>query len=212
MNNELYNHINSVTFGSKYKKVDTDIILDTDLTKNDLAVYLAILRCVSYDGLHTKITNKYITHYTGIAQCRQGKSIDKLLEKGYIFQQQGENCYEYIIADISDKYMRLRLDYFTNLKGNIKDYTRKLRYLSLSNGNDRLPKLSACNKRTYISREEYKILKTYESKTDVDIYESLYNNDSNDGLMSNDVITLSNMRNDVRDDISLDEQLDQLLK
>lgn len=210
-NNELYEHIIDVTNERKYKKIDIDVILDTELTKNDLAVYLAILRCVDYSGLHTKITNKYITHYTGIKQQDQSRSIDKLLSKGYIYSQVGENCYEYIIADLGPKYMRLRLDYFTNLKGNIKDYTRKLRYLSLSNGNNRLPKLSICNKRTYLSREEYKVLKSYESQTDVEVYESLYINDSKEVSKRSDAIMRTDLFEELRSDLSIDEQLDNLL-
>lgn len=211
MNNELYDHINSVTFGSKYKKVDTDIILDTELSKNDLAVYLAILRCVSFDGLHTKITNKYIKHYTGISQPNQVRSIDKLIDRGYIFRIESENCYKYVIAELGDRFIKLRLDYFTNIREDVKGFVRKLRYLALSNGNNTLPKLSTCKQRTYLSRDEYRFLKTYESKLDVEIYESLYNNDSNKVSKQNDAIIPSKMRNDLRNDISIDEQLEQLL-
>ena len=201
-NIELYDHINNVTFGSKYKKVDTDIILDTELTKNDLAIYLAILRYVDYNGEHTKITGKIITSITGVAQCAQGKSIEKLTTKGYIYSQIGDNCVEYIVGDIGDKYMRLRLDHFSGLRDNVKDFVRKLRYLSLSQGNDRLPSKAICNKRTYISREEYKILKTYNDKSDVELYESLCIKGSKEVKKKVSVIALNG---------SLDEQLDALL-
>ena len=202
MTNEYYEHVQYVTHRTKYKKVDTDIILDTELSKNDLAIYLAILRYVDFNGQHTKITGKDITGITGIQQARQGKSLDKLILKGYIFSQVGVNCIEYIVGDLGDKYTRLRLDYFDSLKTNVKDFVRKLRYISLSNGNDRLPPRAVCNQRTNITKEEYRILKTYESNSDIDLYDSLQIKGSKEVKKKVSVIALNG---------SLDEQLDALL-
>lgn len=172
--NEFFEHIQNVSHRVKYKKVDINIILDTSLTKNDLAIYLAILKNVNFDDTFTKITNKDITKITGIAQCKQGISIDKLITKGYIYSRLGDNCIEYIVMGIEDKFIKLPLEYFDGLKSNVKSFVRTLRYLSLSKGNDKLPSFKICNTHTKISREEYRELKKIGVITnDVVLYESL---------------------------------------
>ena len=209
-NIELYEHIMYVTDKEKYKKLDRQIILDAELSKNDLAIYLAILKSVNYDETFTKVTHKNITNITGIAQPNQGKSLNKLQDKGYIYSQLGDNCIEYVLGSASKKYIRLPLSYFSGLKHDVKSYTRKLRYISLSNGNNVLPTKAICNKYTDVSREEYKILKSYESSSDVDIYESLQMTTSNEVKKQSKVIALK--QNDPRlEGLTVDQQLDALL-
>lgn len=209
---ELNVHTLEVTYDKKYKKVCKDIVLDTELSKNDLAIYLAILRCTNFDNTYTKITGAMITSITGIAQPNQRKSLSKLEEKGYIFWQGVNSSIEYVLGDISKRYIRLPLNYFSGLKHDINNYVRKLRYLALSSGNDGLPKLATCNRHTNISREEYRILKTYESKTDVDIYELLKITGSNKVKKQSKPIASNIDKNVVKNDISIDEQLDELLR
>lgn len=208
---ELNIHTLEVTYNRKYKKVCKDIVLDTELSKNDLAIYLAILRCTNFDNTYTKITGAMITSITGIAQPNQRKSLSKLEDKGYIFWQGVDSGIEYVLGDISKRYIRLPLEYFGGLRNDINNYVRKLRYLSLSSGNDGLPKLSTCNRQTKISREEYRILKTYENSRDVKLYESLQMTTSNKVKKQSRVIASDIDKNVVKNDISIEEQLDQLL-
>ena len=208
--NEYFEHINEITTTNNYKKVDIDIILDTELTKNDLAVYLAILRAVNFNGNHTVITNKTITKYTGIKQDKQSRHIEKLMNKGYVYRMPSNGGYKYIVGEISNRFIKVTLDGFNNLESNVIDYTRKLRYLALSDGNDQLPSKATVDKRFPTTRQEYRIMKSYSSDSDVDIYGSLVLTASNEVKNKSSVIALE--RNDPRlEGMSIDEQLDSLL-
>jgi len=210
MNNEYHNHIQEVTGNKvKYKKIDIDVLLDPQLTKVEINIYLAILKLVNYNGEFTRITNKEITRVSGIGQNKQYKYINKLIELGYIYSEIMDGAYGYIIGEQSDKYIRLPLNYF-NMKADKKEFVKKLKYLSLSNGNNTLPTYNTCYKKSYLTREEYNLLKKYNDTYDVDIYESLKMTTSNEVKKESKVIA-SKVSNTSLEGMNIDAQLDALL-
>ena len=67
--------------GDIYKKIDFEVILDPDLSINDLSIYMAIVKFSSYKDFYQKIPHQAITRTTGIRQDDQSRSIKKIKEK-----------------------------------------------------------------------------------------------------------------------------------
>ena len=173
-NRELYKHIVEVTKGAKSKKVNVEVLLDTELTKGDVAIYLAIVRMSKANAEYTKVTGRDIYKITGIQQPKQSVNIKNLLEKNYISRKKSDNNgLEYKIMGVGT--LKLRLDYFNGLHKNVISYVRRLRYIALTQGQDALPTYWHLNNRDNIklSREEYRQLRRYDRVSDVEVYDSL---------------------------------------
>jgi len=172
-NIELYDRIEEVTQGQKYKKVDERIILDEELSVNDKAVYLAILFGTSFDGKPQEIGHKRITKITGIAQNNQHMSIKRLESKLYINVSSGEYGYAYT-ENRPKNFLKLPLKAFECIAGDRRNYILRLMYIMLSDGNDQLPTFKTCKEKLpKLNRQKYRQLKSLEIDLDADIYDSL---------------------------------------
>lgn len=149
---------------SIYKKIDLDIILDSELTINDLSIYLAIVKSSSFKNYFKEISHKNISNICGVIQSDQIRSTQKLKEKGYIKVICSDgNSNSYKIDVNPSKYIPLRLEQFDGLLQK-KIYIRRLRGLALSYGNNIIPNFkTALNKfNGKLTRVEFKkIKKTY---------------------------------------------------
>ena len=206
---ELYEHITEVTQGVHYKKINKEVILDGELSWNDLGIYLALQFACSFEKkeqeLWTSISNKKITQISGIEQKRQHLSLSKLEKKGYIERRLGRYGYEYKTIIISKNYLRLPLCHLEGLKKDVRSYVRKLRYITLSNGNNILPSLKTCQSNMKITKPEFYILKKIgeEFGEDVEIYDSLKSNAKEGSSKHREIIKLRAQQNKTLEDITI---------
>jgi hypothetical protein len=159
------------------KPIPHGVILDGDLTTNDLAIYIALQHATNFDGTLSKITSNRIENISGVIQPNQGRSLDKLETKGYILRMDsGDNGYAYAIPEkeYDEKFVVVPLTSMTKLRYDAKTYVSKLKCLVLANGNSTLPSYKMCKE--FVSRYEFNQLKqierAYESATD--IYDSIF--------------------------------------
>jgi hypothetical protein len=141
-----------------------------------LAIYIAIQHAANFDGTLKDLRSNRIESISGVIQPNQGRSLDKLEDKGYILRIASDNCFAYAIPerDYDDKFLTISLASMTTLRDGAKEYTSKLKCLVLANGNTTLPSYKMCKE--FVSRYEYnqlkKIERTYESATEM--YDSIH--------------------------------------
>jgi len=157
-----------------YKNLEHKIVLDPRVSKNELAIYLSILKESSFNGAFKAISHKVITNTTGILQPNQGKLIDKLESLGYIELRFNESR-EYKIVSSGEPHLPMKLEHFNGIKGDIKNYVNKLRVVILSNGNDKIPSYKKCldSLGKWSRRQHGEIVSSFDGMLDVEIYESL---------------------------------------
>jgi hypothetical protein len=131
-----------------YKKIDNKIVLDLELTKNDLAIYLAIVKHSSFKkGFMQRIHHVAIQNITGITQSNQVRSIKKLEDKKYITTSKVLGCTTgYSINMNPSKYLIVKMEQLNSSSSVIK-HIRTLRGIVLSSGNNRIPSFKASEKK-----------------------------------------------------------------
>ncbi|MCK0109545.1 hypothetical protein MWU58_09585 [Flavobacteriaceae bacterium S0825] len=160
-----------------YKKIDIEIFLDCDLTINDLAIYLAIVRYSSFEDFYQNIPNQLITGLTGITQTNQSRSVKKLADKGYIEYIHSDYSNRYKVEVNPKKYLKVKLEQFNGLKYKT-EYVRRLKGLILSNCGNCITTYKTSNKRcnNKLTRAEYKkIKKIYNDNENTDYENSVSN-------------------------------------
>ena len=172
----------------KYKKIDKEVILDFSLSKRDLSIYLAIVHESSFSRDWREISHHSIMNLTGVSQPNQSVAIKRLLEKNYLEVREGNKYNQYKIKRNPKKYFRLGLEQFEGLK-NYKLFTRRLRTLVLSNGNENIPSLKRCkeicNKITYKERRAIELLyHNYDFKQEIDKWHFLQLKETRDYIES----------------------------
>lgn len=176
MNTELFTRTRELLNEEQNKPIPYSIILDSELTRNDLAIYLAVQHATNFNGTLKDLKSDRIEFISGVLQPNQGKSLDKLEAKGYILRMASDNCYAYAIPekDYDEKFLVISLSSMTTMRRNVKEYISKLKCLVLANSNSTIPAYKKCKQ--YVSRYEYKQLKqielTYESA--IDMYDSIH--------------------------------------
>jgi hypothetical protein len=171
--------INRTNKENLFKKIDYSVILNSLLTVNDKAVYLAILYCISYTkNYKTKISSSLIESISGIIQQSQTRSIKKLTDAGIIevFGSRYEN--KFLIIKEPRNFLPIKLEQFDNLKYNRKEYIRRLTGIILSSGNNQIPEYKTCLKKMkkLTNREFKKIKDNYRNnydEVDVENYKRL---------------------------------------
>ena len=173
---ELFTRAKEMLTEELNKPIPHKVILDGDLTTNDLSIYIAIQHGTNFDGTLKDLRSDRIESISGVIQPNQGRSLDRLEAKGYILRVTSDNCYAYAIPEkgYDEKFLVVSLNSMTTLRDDMKGYASKLKCLVLANGNSTLPAYKIC--KDYISRYEYRQLKqierTYESATDM--YDSIH--------------------------------------
>lgn len=173
---ELFTRAKEMLDGELNKPIPHGVILDGELTTNDLAIYIAIQHAANFDGTLKKLRSNRIEDISGVLQPNQGKSLDKLEAKGYILRVSSDNCYAYSIPerDYDEKFLVISLASMTTMRNDVKEYVSKLKCLVLANGNTTLPSYKKCKE--YVSRYEYRQLKNIERayESAIDMYESIH--------------------------------------
>tara|TARA_R110000737_G_scaffold243751_1_gene254796 strand:+ start:1780 stop:2421 length:642 start_codon:yes stop_codon:yes gene_type:complete len=173
---ELFTRAKEMLTEELNKPIPHRVILDGDLTTNDLAIYLAIQHGTNFDGTLSDLRSKRIENISGVLQPNQGKSIDVLEAKGYILRASSDNCYAYAIPEreYDEKFLVLPLSSMTKLRCDVKNYVSKLKCLVLANGNSTLPAYKSC--KDCVSRYEYRQLKQIELafESAIEMYESMH--------------------------------------
>ncbi|MBO6881450.1 hypothetical protein [Winogradskyella sp.] len=154
-----------------FKKIDYDVILNGSLSINDKAVYLAILRYISFTKTYkTKIASSQIEDITGIIQQNQTKSIKKLMDVGVIsvFGSRFENTF--LLTKEPKTFLPIKLEQFEGIKYYRKNYIRRLTGIMLSNGNNQIPTYRTCLKKMgkLTVRELQKIKSIYNGEYEFD--------------------------------------------
>ena len=140
--------------GQKYYKLDHKIILDNRLTRNDICIYVAILRVANFNNNFTQISGDMIKTLTGIHKSKQGVSVDRLESLGYIeVELQFSKAYK--ICDPNPKrFEMLKMKQVELMKQDKTQFVRSLKYLVLANGNNILPSIKVCRLRIlYLERD-----------------------------------------------------------
>jgi uncharacterized phage protein (TIGR02220 family) len=174
---ELYIHINRTIISNKdvkWRKGFFNAIFDNELTRNDLVVYLSILKENYFLDRMRSIRQNKLVETTRIKQSNIGSHTSKLEEKGYIGMKEGFN-FSYSVKDKKVKFLPLTREHFKGLSINKKLYINTLRLIILSSGNDTLPPLENCKKRfPKMEKRYYKVLKDLrQGRSDIQLYESL---------------------------------------
>jgi uncharacterized phage protein (TIGR02220 family) len=174
---ELFIHIDRTIIsnkGVKWRKGFFNAIFDNELTRNDLVVYLSILKENYFLDQMWSIRQNKLVETTRIKQSNIGLHTSKLVEKGYIDMKEGFN-FSYSVKEQNGKFLSLTKEHFKGLSINKKLYIDTLRLIVLSSGNDTLPPMKNCKKRfPKIDKRYYKVLKDLrQGRSDVQLYESL---------------------------------------
>jgi uncharacterized phage protein (TIGR02220 family) len=174
---ELFIHIDRTILsnkGIKWRKGFFNAIFDNELTRNDLVVYLSILKENYFLDQMWSIRQNKLVETTRIKQSNIGSHTSKLEEKGYIDIKEGFN-FSYSVKEQNGKFLLLTQEHFKGLSINKKLYIDTLRLIILSSGNDTLPPLENCKKRfPKMEKRYYKVLKDLrQGRSDVQLYESL---------------------------------------
>jgi len=160
-----------------YKKVDYKVVLDGRLTTNDVAVYLSILKAISYtEGYKTKISSQYIKDSCGIVRQSQTKSLQRLNDAGYLEVTAGRYENAFTLKNLNPKhFLPIKLSQFDGLKNNKKEYVRRLRGIILSNGNNKIPSYKVCLKNIgKLTIKEYRKIKSaYQIDNNSQLHEEL---------------------------------------
>ena len=209
---ELFTRAKEMLDGVQNKPIPHKVILDGDLTTNDLSIYIAIQHGTNFDGTLKDLRSNRIESISGVIQPNQGRSLDKLETKGYIIRMASDNCYAYSIPerDYDEKFLVVSLDSMTALRDDMKDYTSKLKCLVLANGNTTLPSYKMC--KGYVSRYEYNQLKKVERRYEsaLDIYESIHIRRSK-RLSVPVAHNTSKTKEDALESLRIDKEIDALL-
>jgi uncharacterized phage protein (TIGR02220 family) len=174
---ELFIHIDRTIIsnkGVKWRKGFFNAIFDNELTRNDLVVYLSILKENYFLDQMWSIRQNKLVETTRIKQSNIGSHTSKLVEKGYIDMKEGFNFF-YSVKEQNGKFLSLTKEHFKGLSINKKLYIDTLRLIVLSSGNDTLPPMENCKKRfPKMEKRYYKVLKDLrQGRSDVQLYESL---------------------------------------
>tara|TARA_R110000796_G_scaffold177095_1_gene293993 strand:- start:288 stop:944 length:657 start_codon:yes stop_codon:yes gene_type:complete len=176
MNTELFTRTTEILNEEQNKPIPHNVILDSDLTRNDLAIYLAIQYSTNFSGTLRDVKSDKIETISGVLQPNQGKSLDILETKGYIIRMASDNCYAYAIPEkeYDEKFLILSLSSMATMRNDVKEYVSKLKCLVLANSNSTIPSYKMCKE--YVSRYEYiqlkKIEQAYESA--IEMYDSIH--------------------------------------
>jgi hypothetical protein len=171
--NEYHIHVSEAMMGQKYYKLDHKIILDKRLTRNDICIYIAIVRLANFEDDYTEITGATLKSVTGILESAQGISVDKLESLGYIeVELRFSKAYK-ITNSKPKRFEMLSAKQIKLMKEDKIQFIRSLKYLILANGNNMLPSIRACKLKTDISKTEYYKLRNMEQYADTDIYDNL---------------------------------------
>ena len=181
MNNKDYSelniHLQETIFSNKkikFRKLFHNVILNSKLTTNDIAMYLAILKENYYINRSRWYSQKRLAITTNIKQPNITKHVEKLEREGYVDFKLGFKS-SYIVKSQKEQFLPLTCKHLEGLNINKKLFVDTLRLLILSSGNDALPPLKACKRRfSKMERRYYKRLKDLrQGRSDVQIYDSL---------------------------------------
>ena len=209
---ELFTRAKEMLTEQLNKPIPHRVILDGDLTTNDLSIYLAVQHAANFDGTLKDLRSDRIEDISGVIQPNQGRSLDKLEAKGYILRTTSDNCYAYAIPEkeYDEKFLVISLASMTTMRKDVKEYVSKLKCLVLANGNSTLPSYRVC--RDYISRYEYRQLKqierAYESATEM--YDSIHLRASN-RLSESRGYNTSKTKDNALESLKMDLELEVLL-
>ena len=175
---ELFERMDYIRRSEKNIPIPHMVLFDNELTKNDIAIYIAIKYSTNFDETKTLVNHKKITKLTGILQPNQSQYIDRLESKRYIIRESSADGFEYSVVGFGDGYKFTTLSFTSveNMTNDTKLFVNKLTYLALSSGNNRMPTYATCqDKLGKLSRRRYKSIKDSAMgiEEDVDIYDSL---------------------------------------
>jgi uncharacterized phage protein (TIGR02220 family) len=158
----------------KFRKMFHNIILDSKLTTNDIAIYLSIIKENYYLNNSRWYSQERLSKTTRIAQPNITKHVKELESKGYIGFKRGFKS-SYSVKTQPSKFLPLTCKHLEGLSVNKKLYVDTLRLIILSSGNNTLPPLKVCKKRfTKMEKRYYKKLKDLrQGRSDVQLFESL---------------------------------------
>lgn len=162
-----------------WRKIYRNVVFDSDLKKNELLTYLAILKECYKVGASESSKGKLIWQSTiaklaNISKSNIGNPIKGLEDKGYITRQ--GSSYKITKKGCSKQdYLPIPISHFDGIQVDKTKYINSLKALLLSFGNDTLPTMRDCkNKMPKIERQQYKTIKSIrQGRSDVQIYESL---------------------------------------
>ena len=179
---ELHIHFNETIYKQKdieekdvkFRKLFHNVILDSTLTTNDIAMYLSILKENYYLNKNRWYSQKRLSKTTKIAQPNISNHVKQLESKGYIGYKRGFKS-SYSVKSQGSKFYPLTSEHLEGLSVNKKLFIDMLRLLILSSGNDKLPPIKTCKKRfTKLSYRYYNEIKELrQGRTDIELYESL---------------------------------------